>query len=181
MNDDTISRQAAIDAALTFIVEYCGAAFDEDMQKMLCERLDALPSAQSGSAEKDIRAMCGECDAWNIYKNYLSAQPEHLTDNDFETIRIHLDAYKEKLCNQGRWKEAKEYQRIYDRFMAFASAQVDRLQGEWIGEADGYADGELVYDTWYCSNCGYVVDDDEPPTWNYCPNCGCYNGGGQSD
>jgi len=43
---DLISRQAAIDAALTFIVEYCGAAFDEDMQKMLCERLDALPSAK---------------------------------------------------------------------------------------------------------------------------------------
>jgi hypothetical protein len=43
---DLISRQAAIDAALTFIVEYCGAAFDEDMQKMLCERLDALPSAE---------------------------------------------------------------------------------------------------------------------------------------
>lgn len=57
----------------------------------------------------------------------------------------------------------------------------DRPQGEWIGEADGYADGEFVYDTWYCSNCGYVADDEEPPTWNYCPNCGCYNGGGQSE
>lgn len=57
----------------------------------------------------------------------------------------------------------------------------DKPQGEWIGEADGYADGELVYDTWYCSNCGYVVDDDEPPTWDYCPNCGSYNGGEQSD
>ena len=43
---DPISREAAIDATLTFIVEYCGAAFDEDMQKMLCERLDALPSAE---------------------------------------------------------------------------------------------------------------------------------------
>ena len=51
----------------------------------------------------------------------------------------------------------------------------DRPQGEWIGEADGYADGELVYDTWYCSNCDYVVDDDEPPTWNFCPNCGSRN------
>lgn len=50
--------------------------------------------------------------------------------------------------------------------------RADRPQGEWIGEADGYADGELVYDTWYCSNCDYVIDDDEPPTWNYCPNCG---------
>lgn len=43
---DLIRRQDAIDAALTFLVEYCGAAFDEDMQKMLCERLDALPSAE---------------------------------------------------------------------------------------------------------------------------------------
>lgn len=43
---DLIDRQKAIDAALTFIVEYCGAAFDEDMQKMLCERLGDLPSAE---------------------------------------------------------------------------------------------------------------------------------------
>lgn len=49
-----------------------------------------------------------------------SAQPERLSDDDFETIRIHLSAHKEKLCNQGRWKEAEEYQRIIDRFMAFA-------------------------------------------------------------
>ena len=52
-----------------------------------------------------------------------SAQPEPLTDDDFETIRIHLNAFKEKLCNQQRWKEAEQYQRIIDRFMAFASAQ----------------------------------------------------------
>lgn len=48
----------------------------------------------------------------------------------------------------------------------------DRPSGEWIGEADGYYNGELIYDTWYCSNCDYVVDDEEPPTWNFCPNCG---------
>lgn len=52
-----------------------------------------------------------------------SAQPERLTDDDFEAIRIHLNAYKEKLCNQQRWEEAEEYQRIIDRFMAFASAR----------------------------------------------------------
>lgn len=137
--------------------------------------INALESIGSLDTEADKKY------ARSVFEALPSAQPERLTDDDFETIRIHLDAYKEKLCNQGRWKEAKEYQRIYDRFMAFASTQVDRPQGEWIGEADGYADGELVYDTWYCSNCGYVVDDDEPPTWNYCPNCGSYNGGGQSD
>lgn len=60
-------------------------------------------------------------------KNLPSAQPERLTDDDFETIRIHLSAFKERLCNQHRWKEAEEYQRIIDRFMAFASAQPEPL------------------------------------------------------
>jgi len=55
------------------------------------------------------------------------ALPECLTDDDFETIRIHLNAYKGELCNQRRWKEAFEYQRIIDRFLAFASAQPEPL------------------------------------------------------
>lgn len=61
--------------------------------------------------------------AIDAMKALPSAQPERLTDDDFETIRIHLNACKEKLCNQQRWEEAEEYQRIIDRFMAFASAQ----------------------------------------------------------
>ena len=38
-------------------------------------------------------------------------------------------------------------------------------------EGDGYADGELVYDTWICPNCGkhYEVDYDD---YKYCPECG---------
>lgn len=64
--------------------------------------------------------------AWGVREaiNGLpSAEPGRLTDDDFETIRIHLNAYKEQLCNQHRWEEAEEYQRIIDRFMAFASAE----------------------------------------------------------
>lgn len=45
-------------------------------------------------------------------------------------------------------------------------------KGRWIGEGDGYADGYIVYDSWYCSNCDYCYEDDEEPDWNYCPNCG---------
>ena len=41
-----IDRQAAIQTALEFIVEYLGGAFDEDFQKELIERMNALPSAQ---------------------------------------------------------------------------------------------------------------------------------------
>ena len=45
--------------------------------------------------------------------------------------------------------------------------------GHYVGEADGYANGELVYDVWKCSECGCVFEDDyEKPTYNYCPNCG---------
>ncbi len=38
-------------------------------------------------------------------------------------------------------------------------------------EGDGYADGNLVYDTWICPNCEthYEVDYDD---YDYCPNCG---------
>ena len=62
--NDLISRQAAIDAALTYLVEYCGAAFDEDMQRMLKERLDSLPSAQQWipCSEKLPYAEYGESD-----------------------------------------------------------------------------------------------------------------------
>lgn len=39
-------------------------------------------------------------------------------------------------------------------------------------EGDGYDDnGEIIYDTWICPNCGkrYEVDYDD---YDYCPNCG---------
>lgn len=38
-------------------------------------------------------------------------------------------------------------------------------------EGDGYADGELVYDTWICPCCGksFEVDYDD---YDYCPQCG---------
>lgn len=76
------------------------------------------------------------------------AQPERLTDDDFETIRIHLSAYKEKLGNQHRWEEAEEYQRIIDRFMAFASAQPEP-EGNSIHDLEELAEkvgSATVYD-----------------------------------
>ena len=45
-------------------------------------------------------------------------------------------------------------------------------RGEWIGEGDGYADGGIVYDTWYCSNCDHCEEGEELALPNYCPNCG---------
>lgn len=82
--------------------------------------------AAINALEKEWNGMV--VDVFNIIRDLPSAQPERLTDDDFETIRIHLNAYKEKLCNQHRWKEAEEYQRIIDRFIAFASAQPEIIR-----------------------------------------------------
>ena len=46
-------------------------------------------------------------------------QPERktgcLTEDEIKAIRIHMNAFKERLCNQRRWKEAEEYQQIVDK------------------------------------------------------------------
>ena len=97
----------------------------------------------------------GWFDCQKCIEELPSAEPERLTDDDFETIRIHLNAQKEKLCNQQRWEEAEEYQRIIDRFMAFASAEPERKTAEWIYGENGGQDG------WYCSKCGLFIP------WDY--------------
>ena len=49
---------------------------------------------------------------------------------------------------------------------------VERIAGKWKGAADGYADGELVYDMWSCSECGYTIDTDDPDELPIvCPRC----------
>ena len=55
------------------------------------------------------------------------------------------------------------------------------VHGQWEGEGDGYADGEIVLDVWHCSQCGYCIDDgtDNPDCLpKYCPGCGARMDGG---
>lgn len=62
--------------------------------------------------------------------------------------------------------------KCYNCEIGIAIESIDRrISKEPIYEADGYADGELVYDTWYCPNCNksYEVDFDD---YYCCPNCG---------
>ena len=61
------------------------------------------------------------------------------------------------------------------RAYAYKPSKIDReaLCGEWQGEADGYADGELVYDVWRCGDCGHVEETDDPDLLpRFCPSCG---------
>ena len=124
---DTISRQAALETVRT-----------------MHKRCD------TGSVE-DYRDLLVTC-----FKNLPSAQPERLTDDDFETIRIHLSAYKERLCNQHRWEEAEEYQRIIDRFMRFASSQPEivRCKDCEYGKQDEVG-------RWFCRGLGCQIGNED--------------------
>ena len=85
-------------------------------------------------------------------------------DSDMEEIRLW------RKC--GDWIQfAADEMEVY----AYQPAHIDReaFFGEWEGEADGYADGELVYDVWKCPGCGHVEETDEPDFLpNFCPDCG---------
>ena len=65
---------------------------------------------------------------------------------------------------------------LVDTFGDIPAADVVEVRhGQWDGEGDGYADGEIVIDVWYCSECGYCIvggTDDPNILPNYCPNCG---------
>lgn len=93
-------------------------------------------------------------------------------------------------CDYDGYHTAEDLKDLIDELVAMANKARDCLwdgklfgihgqpetpSGYWIGEGDGYADGELVYDVWYCSECNYCIDDgtDDPEMLpNYCPNCG---------
>lgn len=88
--------------------------------KMLKEIEKELPSAQPG---EDIRAMCGECDAWNQYKNY--PQPRWIP-------------VTERLPENGRQVL------VYARGVHYSLAKYDEMR-----DADGvYRKQWVTFDAW---------------------------------
>lgn len=171
--------------AIRTITSYNGTVDKSVAKRLLLQMLSAQPEPKCNSCRyrnlEWYEEPCDSCTGGGKNCHY-KPEPERLTDDDFETIRIHLNAYKEKLCNQHRWKEAEEYQRIIDRFMSFASAEPERKKGKWIGYKDDDPqwkrdDGSPIF--LICSECGKSVLNNGSAYWNFCPNCGSYNGGEQ--
>ena len=71
---------------------------------------------------------------------------------------------------------------MHDDLEKLPSAQPERKKGKWIPHSEmsrEYIGTVLIfveYDYWFCDACGYRVEEGQP-MYNYCPNCGSYNGG----
>lgn len=118
------------------------------IKALAIEYVKQLPSAQP-----DLQQTC----------DLLHQQTDCLSEDDIETIRIHLSAFCENLCNQGRWNEAKEYERLIERFLlACAQPEIIRcnackhwnqtsgkMKGFGLGECD-FHDAKFVTCNGYC-------------------------------
>lgn len=69
--------------------------------------------------------------------------------------------------------EAQAIGKAMEALRPVSRERMKKMRGEWMGPADGYADGELVYDIWECSHCGYVIDEEDDPDMlpQFCPKC----------
>lgn len=78
------------------------------------------------------------------------------------------------------WNNVRSLSETSDYYKPYNDDKDIKLIGELVEketpkkpdyEGDGYSDGELVYDTWICPNCGnsYEVDYEE---YEMCPHCG---------
>lgn len=87
---------------------------------------------------------------------------------------IQFDVY-ESMILYNKDFEPKNDNSNYEHKIEFLKIAIEALEKqvpkEPNYEGDGYSDGELVYDTWICPNCGkyYEVDYDD---YKYCPECG---------
>ena len=141
-------------------------------KKKLCG-LDYCPQEEMIGAY----ANCTAC-AWGNGSDSETAEEIKGIDDEDRLLKESdvikaIDKRVEELKNDPEFVRKKGYIDVLGiKKYILTIPSANRPQGEWIGEADGYANGELVYDTWYCSNCDYAIDDDEPPAWDFCPMCG---------
>ena len=69
-----------------------------------------------------------------------------LSDDEIETIRIHLSAIKEELCNQSRYGEAAYYEKLIEKFLLSNvirckdcehwKLQIGNVKGDGLGSCD---------------------------------------------
>lgn len=112
-----------------------------------------------------------------IFETFEKQRKEN-TEKSNEIVAFPEKPKKEQIEEMAMLISGNEIQHCGHRDIAerlYNAGYRKQKEGEWIGEADGYADGELVYDVWHCSECNHCIDDgtdDADLLPNFCPNCG---------
>lgn len=90
-----------------------------DNQIALYDAADAIEALQAKLSEADAKADYWFGEAQREWERSCRLLPKRgewvLTNEEIETIRIHMNAIKEQLCNQYRHREAETYQTIVDK------------------------------------------------------------------
>ena len=69
-----------------------------------------------------------------------------------------------------RVKGLYAYESDYEALDMAISALEKQMPKRLIAEGDGYADGAMVYDHFYCPSCDHLIWEEDVE--DYCPNCG---------
>lgn len=158
---DLISRQAAIEALLDHVNiptqaqrEYAVEIFENIPPVEPKPPVDLKPTETplvfGENAEFEFATMCCE-DCISRADIEYHTQLEARGNGQYEEVEV---AYKSDI-------------------ESLPPVEPERPKGEWVGEADGYWNGELIYDVWYCPFCDYRIEEEERELLpHYCPNCG---------
>lgn len=112
----------------------------------------------------------GICDTWCDHGESWSQSNKNRCMKEEKAMKI-LEMFLHKQCDLERTKFAYDANEVWEAVKIASEALEKQIAGIPNIEGDGYADGFLVYDTWYCPNCDkeYEIDYDD---YDYCPNCG---------
>ena len=137
----------------------------------ICEPFEdtQLPEAVRQIVED---AIAKELPVTKLVGNRIKGGPAMTWEEAISRIQDHMERHRIGKYPHIRLKEAFEL--ALSALRPVSREQVEKMwRGEWIGSADGSADGELVYDTWTCSECGYVIDEEDDPDMlpQFCPKC----------
>ena len=94
-----------------------------------------------------------------------------------DTVEEFMEQYK-VVDTEQVYTNGTEFVPIY-RMRQWFQHEPERKKGKWIPMFDGKFCGGAY---WFkCSECSRVVPDVRNGGWNFCPNCGSYNGGDDHD
>lgn len=137
------------------------------------EKLECAIHCMKVNADIEVCEECnaynmGDCECRNIAMEAIKALEEvqeYQKIGTVENLKTLCD-----LFGLNGFKKLEEYQKI-GTVEECRDAIEKQKPKKPDYEGDGYADGQLVYDTWICPNCGkrYEVDYDD---YAYCPKCG---------